>query len=154
MGAKRIGHFFAKGGSALDRIQQARVSWSCRRCGMTIYTNPGRGRRRQRCATCLSSNWLYHQSAIELKRWNDLRLLAAAGTITRLEHQPAFDLKVNGIHVTTYRADASYYENGRFVVEDTKPPNFMDDLAKLKIDLFNAVFAPQNVSVTLHRRGR
>lgn len=68
----------------------------------------------------------------ELKRWEELNLLLRAGDIKKLERQKAYELKVNGVKVCTYKADFVYYESfksqfphlqeyaWREVVEDVK----------------------------------
>lgn len=53
----------------------------------------------------------------EHRRADYLRLLERAGEISDLEFQPVFKLTRAGI---SYRADFSYYEKGRRVVEDFK----------------------------------
>lgn len=75
-------------------------------------------------------------------------LLRDLGKITNLRFQVRFDLKVNGVKICTYIADASYIDAaGRTVIEDTKAIGFMDATAKFKIKLFNAIFAPQTISI-------
>lgn len=79
-------------------------------------------------------------SEAEHKRGMVLMTLQRSGTIERLRFQPRYELKVNGQKVCNYTADAEYYEDGELVVEDTKPRNFMDDLAVMKIKLFEAIY--------------
>lgn len=75
--------------------------------------------------------------------------LQAAGTISHLRFQPRYDLVVNGRKITTYVADAEYRQNGEIVYEDTKPKDFIDKGALLKIKLFEALF---NVEVKIPQR--
>jgi hypothetical protein len=61
----------------------------------------------------------------EADRYVDLRALQASGAISRLEVQPqfalhAFDLNGTKHAIGRYIADFSYYQDGRFVVEDAK----------------------------------
>lgn len=92
------------------------------------------------CPQCGSRNRQYFMSEAEHKRGMLLMTLQRAGTIERLRFQPRYELKVNGQKVGNYTADAEYYEDGELVVEDTKPKNFMDDLAVMKIKLFEAIY--------------
>lgn len=59
-------------------------------------------------------------SAKEAKRWQYLCLLQRAGQITGLERQVRIPIVINGIKVCSYVADACYYEDGSYRVEDTK----------------------------------
>jgi hypothetical protein len=43
-----------------------------------------------------------------------------SGTITDLTRQTPFKFEINGKLMFTYRADATYKENGQVVVEDVK----------------------------------
>lgn len=61
-------------------------------------------------------------SQAEMRRYQELCLLRAAGNITDLAVHPAYPLVVNGVVVANYVADFSYIETatGREVVEDVK----------------------------------
>lgn len=59
-------------------------------------------------------------SQLELQRWRELVMLAAAKSITDLRRQVHYDLVVNGMLVTTYTADFEYVEGGRKVTEEVK----------------------------------
>ena len=61
-------------------------------------------------------------SQAEARRYQELKLLQAAGEIDRLECQPRFPLVVNGVKVGEYRGDFRYTETatGRVVTEDVK----------------------------------
>lgn len=82
-------------------------------------------------------------SKAELERGMFLLLRQDRGGITELRFQPRFDLKVNGIKVGVYTADADYYDGDTYIVEDTKPPNFIDQYAKLKMSIFEAQYGIQ-----------
>ena len=58
----------------------------------------------------------------EARRVAELRLLERAGEISQLIVQPVFRLEANGQLICKYIADASYVEDGVFVVEDVKSP--------------------------------
>ena len=92
-------------------------------------------------------------SIAELKRASELCLSQKTGLISGLTFQPKFDLLVEGVKICRYVADFQYQENGRTVVEDTKPGgDFMDAVAKMKIDLFNALNAKHGLKVLISRR--
>jgi len=120
--------------SKLDGMRAAKryhVCLDCRHHQPTIYKN---------CPSCGSTNRQYFMSKVEFERGMTLLVLLAAGTIERLRFQHKFDLEVNGRKICAYVADASYYEGGQFVVEDSKPIRFMDKTAEIKIKLFEAVY--------------
>lgn len=73
----------------------------------------------------------------EATRWSNLRLLERAGQIADLKRQVTFPLDVNGHAVTRYRADFTYVENGKTVVEDSK--GFQTPEYKIKRALMKAV---------------
>lgn len=107
------------------------------------------------CPSCGApeGNRQYMASKAELKRASELILAQRAGQISGLQLQPRFDLVVEGVKITTYVADFQYIENGKTVVEDTKPGgDFMDGVAKLKIALFDALHAKHGISVRISRR--
>ncbi|WP_313434339.1 DUF1064 domain-containing protein [Novosphingobium sp.] len=68
-----------------------------------------------------------HDSKAEARRCNELQLMERAGAIIGLEQQPVFRFEVDGRPVmldngqqARLKADFSYIENGRKVVEDRK----------------------------------
>jgi len=81
---------------------------------------------------------LRFDSKAEANRYQDLRLLEQARTITGLKLQPRFALNVNGVHVCDYISDFEFYENGRRIVEDVKGYRTRDFIIKKKLML--AVF--------------
>lgn len=58
----------------------------------------------------------------ERKRAAQLKLKERAGEIQSLSEQVVFELlpKQDGERAATYRADFTYWQNGKFVVEDVK----------------------------------
>lgn len=76
----------------------------------------------------------------EARMFSELRLLERAGAIFCLCRQPRFPLRVNGLLICTYVADASYYERatGRFHVLDAK--GFRTPVYELKRKLFLALY--------------
>ena len=71
-------------------------------------------------------------SVTEYHRWGCLRLLERAGKISNLQRQVKFELvpKQNGERAVHYIADFTYYEDGQYVVEDSK--GYKTDVYKLK----------------------
>lgn len=88
-------------------------------------------------------------SAQEFKRGMNLLLMQSSGLISGLKFQPRYDLVVNGQKVGVYVADAEYFEGGQKIIEDTKPPDFIDKYAALKIKIFEAIY---NVQVKIPAR--
>lgn len=101
------------------------------------------------CPSCGSRNRQYFMSQAELHRGMMLLTLQAAGTIEKVRFQPRFELVVNGHKIATYTADTDYYKAGEYIVEDTKPKDFIDASALLKIKLFEALF---NITVRIPQR--
>lgn len=56
----------------------------------------------------------------EADRYGELLLLEKAGRISELTRQTSYQLEVNGVLICRYVCDASYIEDGKRVVEDTK----------------------------------
>lgn len=106
------------------------------------------------CPKCSApeGNREYMPSMAELKRASQLIHAVRAGRITHLRFHPRYDLKVDGVKVCAYEADAEYREGGKTIVEDTKPEgDFMEQSAKLKIALFNALHAKFGLKVKIYR---
>ena len=78
-------------------------------------------------------------SALEAKRYKQLKLLEAAGAIKNLILQPKFNLmdsyKYNGktIRAIDYIADFMYEEDGKRIVEDVKGVRTKDYIIKSKL---------------------
>lgn len=73
-------------------------------------------------------------SKLELRRWNELKLLERAGEISELKRQvriPLIEASKYGREIA-YIADFSYRENGKTVVEDTKSEATRTPLYRLK----------------------
>ena len=87
-----------------------------------------------------------HASKAEARRCDHLHLLARAGEIRDLEVQPQFWFVIDGEQVkheggrrVGYKADFSYRERGRHVVEDVKG-GYRDDAWTLRKAIFRALF--------------
>lgn len=61
-------------------------------------------------------------SQAEARRYGELRLLEAAGTIFDLKLQVEYPVHLKGQHICTYRADFVYFdrEKGEWIIEDVK----------------------------------
>lgn len=81
----------------------------------------------------------------EAQRWQELRLLQAAGQITLLRRQTRFALHVNGVKIGSYVADFTYVQHGVLVVEDAKGMRL--DLYKWKKRHFEAEYGRPIVEV-------
>ena len=129
--------------SKMDGIRAAKkyhVCLSCRDYQTEKYVH---------CPECGSKNRQYFMSETEFKRGMLLLTMQLANAISNLRFQPRYELKVNGRLICTYIADAEYRKDGVVIIEDTKPSNFMDKSAELKIKLFEAVY---NTVVTIPQR--
>lgn len=87
-------------------------------------------------------------SVKEYHRWCELKLLERAGRITGLERQTPFELipsqKIDGKVVERacrYVADFTYYQDGQWIVEDTK--GFKTPEYRIKKKLMLHVFGIQ-----------
>lgn len=95
----------------------------------------------------------FFPSRIEMIRAGELIRAQVAGEISRLRFHPRYDLVVEGTRLCAYEADSEYMKDGQIIVEDVKPfGDFMDPIAALKIDLFNAINRKHGLSVNIHRR--
>lgn len=79
-----------------------------------------------------------HDSKAEARRCDDLHALEAKGDITRLEQQPAFEVRLNGNVICTYRADFSYFTSTCRIVEDVK--GMLTPVYRLKKKLVEAAY--------------
>lgn len=125
--------------SKLDGMNRAKGAWLCA-CGAITQAKV----KRCKCGAVPD----YFPSRRELNRAVELRIMEKAGTISGLEFHPRYDLRVNGRKITTYVADSRYVENSRVVVEDVKPRSgFIEPIARLKMDLFEACHYPLKVRI-------
>lgn len=69
-----------------------------------------------------SVDGIVHDAKGESQRWEDLKLMERAGEIRNLRRQVVYALVVNGLLVTTYKADFVYEDGAATVVEDRKSP--------------------------------
>lgn len=85
-------------------------------------------------------------SQAEGKRYAELRILEKANVISGLKLQPEFKVVVNGVYICTYRADFSYNESGKSVVEDVK--GMKTPVYRLKKKLVEALHGIKITEVT------
>ncbi|MGH6893187.1 MAG: DUF1064 domain-containing protein [Dongiaceae bacterium] len=76
------------------------------------------------------------QSYREAKRYAELLLMEKTKIVSDLRLQVPFEVRVNDVHICTYRADFVYKQLGEFVVEDVK--GFRTEVYKLKKKLVEA----------------
>lgn len=106
------------------------------------------------CPGCGASGMrVFLPSRAEMLRAAELIRMQVAGEISRLRFHPRYDLVVEGRKICAYEADSEYMKDGQTIIEDVKPfGDFMDKIASMKIDLFNAINAKHGLSVHIHRR--
>ena len=107
------------------------------------------------CPNCgIEGMRVYFPSQAEHIRAAQLIMLQKTGRISQLKFHPRYDLIVEGTKICAYEADCSYIENGKQIIEDTKPEgtDFIDPIAKFKISLFNALFKKHNLKVRIYRK--
>lgn len=132
-----------------EAFRSAVGSHMCVACGYTSSNNWFK----KPCPICAKENTRqYFKSKIELNRGYELIALQNRGMISALRFQPRYKLVVNDIEVGEYVGDSFYIEAGIKIVEDVKPINFIDDLSKLKINLFKALYQPDH-TFKFYRRG-
>lgn len=109
--------------------------WACLRC-LREY-----GTKQKRC-DC-GGELVYFPSTAEMRRFRALRLEWKHGLISDLELQPSFLCVVEGVRITTYRADFRYTRDGQQVIEDVKgttDEKYLTDEFKIKRKLVQAIF--------------
>ena len=96
---------------------------------------------------------VYFPSRAEHLRAVQLIMMQKAGKISQIKFHPRYDLIVDGSKICAYEADVSYVENGKQIIEDTKPSgtDFIDKVAELKISLFNALNKKHGLKVKIYR---
>lgn len=79
-------------------------------------------------------------SAAEARRYSELKLCEMAGEISNLKRQVRFPIHVNATHISDYIADFTYYQDGRYVVEDVKSEPTKTPVYLLKKKLVEALY--------------
>lgn len=105
------------------------------------------------CPKCGAKDMrVFFPSMAELSRASTLIHMQVRGEISDLRFHPRFDLMVEGQKAAVYEADSMYRQGVKTIVEDVKPEgDFMEDLAKLKIKLFDILHAKHGLSVKIVR---
>lgn len=102
--------------SQLDGMKARVPTFVCHHCCEWYFkTKP------VRCGVCDSEYLMHFASKIEAKRYGQLRLAQENGEISKLQTQPKYPIKYNGVKIMTVRADFSYYRNDDYIIEDVKP---------------------------------
>jgi len=83
---------------------------------------------------------IYFDSKAEGKRYTELRLIEAAGLITKLQTHPAFPIEINDIKICMVELDFRYFDHkrGEYVFEDVKGQD--NPLSKLKRKLVEVLY--------------
>lgn len=83
---------------------------------------------------------VWFASGREYKRWCELKLMERNGDIRDFQFQKVFKIEVNGVWITSYRADSVYFDvkKNQVVVEDSK--GFKTKDYEMKARLMKAVF--------------
>lgn len=98
-------------------------------------------------------------SGLEAKRYTQLKILEAAGTIKHLQIQPKFNLmdryKYDGktIRAIYYIADFVYEENGKRIVEDVKGIRTKDYIIKSKLFIKKYIIDQKDVDEFREMKG-
>lgn len=100
---------------------QAVRTWVCLNCHHWHQNRGNQKGRPSTCSVCGHPDFHYFASEAEAKYNAHLELQQRHGLITHLDRQVVFPFKVNGVEITTYRADFTYREKGQHVVVDVKP---------------------------------
>lgn len=117
----------------MDRAKKHHLCLDCRHWQYAIY---------KKCPKCGSKNRQKFDSKAEFQRGQELLLLQDTGHLSGLRFQPKYPLWVNDKQVAVYTADAEYVRTGEeaTTTEDTKPEDFIDKYAKLKMELFQTIY--------------
>ena len=100
------------------------------------------------CAIPTRADGILFGSKAEARRYQELKLMQAAGEIARLECHPRWRLVVNGVEVGSYIADFMYWIGDRQVVDDVKGGRATMTLAYLlKKKLMLALYSIEVVEV-------
>lgn len=120
--------------SKLDAMNRRVQSWWCLTCDARYWT------KQKRCK-CGSTDLHYFPSEAEANRFATLKLHLKCGLISDLQLQPQYHVVLNGVKVTSYRADFKYTKDGTTVVEDVKgSEQYLTDVFKLKRKLVEAIY--------------
>lgn len=115
--------------------------WVCRGCGLQHRPQPSQ------CIKCGRLDFDRFDSLSEANRWAQLLLYEKLGKITELRRQVRYPLLAQSpeghpVEVGVYVADYVYRRDGKEVREDRKPSAGIDDLARLKLKIMEAMGRP------------
>lgn len=120
------------------RSKSAAVRVAAKRSAVLHEALAGSERRNKYNARKVELDGHTFDSAKEANRYVFLKHRQRIGEITGLTIQPEFNLVVNGLKVSSYKADFGYFENGQAVIDDTKGFKARD--WPLRSKLFMALF--------------
>jgi Protein of unknown function (DUF1064) len=124
-------------------MNSRKALWICTSCGHETAQKPGRKRT---CPQCQNVGLEYFASALEARRYRQLRLELRLGAIHALELHPRFPCAVGRVEICTYVADFQYRDtSGMIVVEDCK--GLETDVFILKKRLVEALYPEIKVSL-------
>lgn len=125
---------FTSKADGMSRAKKYHACLDCRKSQREIW---------KVCPECGSKNRQKFDSQAELQRGMGLLLMQDYGKISEIKFQPRFDLIFMGKKIGVYTADVQYVEAGQTVVEDTKPRDFIDKYAQLKMTIFEIQYGTQ-----------
>lgn len=136
---------FKRKGDGFARAKKYHLCTACLHADPKIF---------KECPSCkVVGMRVFFPSRVEMIRAGELIRMQVAGQISRLRFHPRYDLVVEGSKICGYEADSEYMKDGQIIIEDVKPfGDFMDKIASMKIDLFNAINRKHGLSVSIHRR--
>ncbi len=138
--------------SKQDAMSRAKKVHCCTAC---LFSSPTTFKE---CPEChVTGMRVYFPSRSEHLRAVQLIQMHLRGEISQIKFHPRYDLIVEGRKICAYEADVQYVDsNGKQIIEDTKASgtDFIEPLAEMKIDLFNALFAKHGLQVKIYRKGQ
>lgn len=147
---KAYGHKLRRMSAIPGSARTRKHTYVCNGCGVFFDSKPAQ------CRWCGRLDFEHFDSQSEAIRWKQLILLTKASDpknrITELRRQVRFDLLAHGpngqpVKAGLYVADFVYRRSdGKLAIEDTKPRGMIDDLAKLKLSIMEAMGKPVTVT--------
>jgi len=85
---------------------------------------------------------IYFDSKAEAKRYTELRLMQAAGLITKLETHPCYEIEYHFKKICVVELDFKYFDHkrGEYVIEDVKgQDNPLSILKRKLVEAFHGI---------------
>lgn len=124
--------------SRLDGLNRRQAVYVCADLDCMTWHTEGKTRF---CMACEGEEFIYFMSTSEAKRYAQLSLHQKHGLISGLEMQVPFPITINGVHITTWKADFVYRKGADRIIEDVKGTQRragIDDVFFLKKKLVEA----------------